>query len=128
MRLTQETEAAFYKPFRWGQHDCALFVADCIDRMTGSAVAGQYRGRYTTAAGARRITGRSLEAFVERIAGELGLPEVSPLKARRGDVVVFDDAHGPTLGVVVGRHIASPGPKHLVLDGMTRARRAWKVG
>lgn len=127
-RLAEQTARAFYKPFAWGQHDCALFAADCIDAMTDARIAQRYRGTYKTAAQAKRITGPDLECFVELMAAEHHLREVPVLEAQRGDVAVFDSAHGPTLGVVVGRHIAAPGPQYLVLELITRGRRAWRVG
>ncbi len=42
------------QPFVWGQLDCGLFSAGAIEAMTGVDPAAALRGRYATAAGARR--------------------------------------------------------------------------
>ncbi|WP_408068300.1 DUF6950 family protein [Yersinia nurmii] len=39
--------------FLWGQHDCCLFVADCAEAVCGIDSAGDYRGTYDSALGAR---------------------------------------------------------------------------
>jgi len=43
------------EPFEWGKNDCMLFVADCIERMTGVDVAESLRGAYSDEQGARDV-------------------------------------------------------------------------
>jgi hypothetical protein len=49
------------RPFEWGKHDCALWVADCLEVMTGVDPAPEYRDLYDSPLGAlkaiRRIDG-----------------------------------------------------------------------
>lgn len=83
-RLSRTIEASFDKPFVYGEHDCGLFCADCIEAVTGVDPAAGWRGRY----------GNEIEAFkvmkVRSLAGVLDrLFEPVPLAfAQRGDVCI----------------------------------------
>lgn len=99
-RLSLYLDRVADQPFEWGEHDCALFAADCVKAMTGADPAEAYRGKYDTARGAA-------EALREHGAGTLlktlkaifGEP-ISPHFAQRGDVVMRD---ATTTGICVGR-------------------------
>ncbi len=92
-------------PFEYGRSDCALFAAGGLNAMTGSDPAANYRGRYTSLRGGLRILRKDgFRDHVERAAALLA--EVSPQRARVGDIAVVDTADGPSLGVVQGEWIA----------------------
>lgn len=112
-------------PFAWGRHDCALFAADWVQALTGADPAEGLRGRYRTALGAARLIKREggLEAIAEARLGE----RINPRLAQRGDVVLLDGSHGPTLGVCLGVDAAAPGADGLMLVPMRRAQAAWRV-
>ena len=119
-------------PFRWGRHDCALFACDVAQAVCGIDFAAPLRGKYTTERGAavalKRFCGSGLEEAAEKIAADHGCPEVPPLMARRGDIVILDSERGPLLGVCVGQHVAKAGVKSGVQHvPITAARRAWRV-
>jgi hypothetical protein len=122
-------------PFAWGENDCALFVADGIEAMTGVDVAGDFRGQYHSEAEAmdliRSVTGGETVADAAAwCADRSGMPErVLPLFAQRGDMVVLPDAGRPIAGLVHlnGRDVVAVGEaglKRLPLAGVTRA---WRV-
>lgn len=113
------------RPFAWGSHDCALFAADWVESVTGSDPADGIRGRYQTALGAGRVIKREggLEAIANSRLGE----RVEPKLAQRGDVVLLEGSHGPTLGVCLGVDAAAPGEDGLMLVPMNRAQAAWRV-
>lgn len=100
-RLRTYLDRVAEDPFRWGQHDCALFAAGAIKAMTGFDPAADLRGTYSTKTGA-------LEALREHCAGTLlrtavhwlGAPK-SIHQVKRGDIVMRDRF---TLGVCVGLH------------------------
>jgi hypothetical protein len=141
-RLVEFLEAAHGRPFSWGTFDCCLFACDAVEAMTGVDPARPFRGRYRTRRGAyaalKRFTGSrhcrgGLKETAERIAGELGMPEVRPLMAQRGDVVLIESApgeRGDALGIVdmTGRHVSVVAPdsgyRRLPLAA---AERAWRV-
>ncbi len=132
--LRARVELARDRLFEWGANDCALFAADCVEAITGFDLAAAFRGKYTTAAGARRMLMRygegSLEATVTAL---LGAP-VAPALARRGDVVLFRSFPPDTppegieaLAVCTGEVAASPGPNGLTDVPMSEWLKAWRV-
>ncbi|HEY1844473.1 MAG TPA: hypothetical protein VGH05_06385, partial [Buttiauxella sp.] len=53
-QLVNTLQAAKQRPFLWGEHDCALFAADCVKAMCGEDFASAYRGTYSTEIGAKK--------------------------------------------------------------------------
>lgn len=127
LRTTREA------PFAWGSNDCALRACDAVLAITGVDIAEDFRGRYTTRAGAtrvmRRLYGGNLETVAEKIAAARGMAEVRPALARRGDVVLFDSPQGPSLGIVAhnGRHAEFKIKNNPCLIRVDECRRAWRV-
>ncbi len=122
-------------PFQWGANDCALFAADGIEAMTGTDIAADFRGRYTTELGAFRAiktiaNGTTVADAVAYCAAKSGMAELEhPLKAQRGDLVVLEDAGRLISGLVhlSGRHIAAVGESGLKRIAITAVKRAWRV-
>jgi hypothetical protein len=84
-RLSETIEAARRKPFA-GDHHCGMFVADCIEAMTGVDLAAGYRGlplvdAYVILRGAGFA---DLPAFAAA-----HLEEIHPSRAVAGDVAMF---------------------------------------
>lgn len=123
------------KPFAWGDFDCCLFAASCVEAALGFDPAGDFRGTYSTRAQAFRLLrgrwGGGVGKMMEHMAAAHEWPEVRPLMARRGDValVMADDGHC-ALAVVdlSGRAAAFPAPRSgLVLVPLTACLRAWRI-
>src|SRR5579864_5172264 len=101
------------EPFAWGKNDCALFVADAVEAMTGVDIAAEFRGLYQSEEEAfaliRTVTGgEGIEAAAAWCAARHNLEEFAyPLGARRGDLVTLEDAGRVIAGLVDlnGRHI-----------------------
>lgn len=112
--------------FEWGKKDCALFVADIVEKMTGIDYAEPFRGKYSTEKGAymalKKYGHGSLENWVDS-----NFKEVKPTKAKRGDVVVHESEWGKALGICVGKKFAAQGFSGVVLNDMVHALRAWEV-
>lgn len=84
-----------------GQHDCCLFGAGAIEALTGVDIAAEWRGRYTTLAGGRRVLRRSGYAdHIALIAAHL--PEAHPSASLPGDIAIVPTDEGPAVGVVQG--------------------------
>jgi hypothetical protein len=123
------------KPFAWGSHDCALFAASAVEAITGVDVADDFRGKYTTQLGALRtiskVTGGStIVDAVIHCAAKHGLTEhAHPLMAKRGDLVIIDNAGTLIAGVVHlnGRHVVSVSETGLVRLPITNIVRAWSL-
>lgn len=124
--LSAEIARALRRRFEWGVNDCALFAADAILAMTGEDPAEGWRGRYTTARGARRILHRAGYGSQVAVAARL-FARVPPASARVGDIAVLARPEGLTLGVVAGEMIAAPGPDGLAFAPRGEALEAYLV-
>ncbi len=119
-------------PFAWGEHDCVLFAFDVAQAVCAIDFAAPLRGKYRSERGAalalKRFAGAGLEEAAEKIAAEHGCPEVSPLTAQRGDLVILDGERGALLGVCVGDRVAQAGVKSgIQYAPLLSARRAWRI-
>jgi hypothetical protein len=125
-------EAARFKSFAWGQHDCCLFVADCIDAVMGTNYAATWRGSYESEEAAHNIlqsTG-GIEAMLSGV-----FREIPKNFSSRGDVVLLDLPHQPEglvrqpLGVVdlSGRHIATAGLDGLKFAPLRFVIKGWRI-
>lgn len=125
-RLVAAIEAHRHQPFAWGSNDCALFVADCIEAMTGADPAGAVRGRYDTEEGARAVLVALGHADVAALAAA-ALPEIPPGRARMGDVAIVEAAGQVSLGIFNGATIMVLAPSGVGSLAFTAARRAFRV-
>ena len=91
------------------------FVWDAVRAITGVNLGRRYRG--------------NAQEIFERTASKHGLEEVPILFARRGDVVLFENETGQTLGIVGmdGKHIVSVRPGGLVFCSVRQGLKAWRV-
>lgn len=95
------------RPFAYGTWDCALFVADAIESMTGTDLASYFRSAYTSRREAVSTIARfcgnsSIQTVAATIAREYGMPEIDILHAGRGDMLLIKRAKGRdySLGLV----------------------------
>jgi len=87
--LTAYITATGDLPFIWGTRDCTLWVADWCDLHFGFDPAASIRGQYSTANGARRITGPDLTEFVAPYLAPLAL-KPAPMVGDIGVIFVSD--------------------------------------
>lgn len=130
-RLAALVEERRRVPFQWGANDCTLFAADAVLAITGFDTATNHRGWYSDRASALRHLARGWRSLEALATYNLG-PPIEPLRAMRGDVALglwATDTFGrQALGVVLGRHVVTPGPAGLVFNSLRTAIRAWPVG
>ena len=141
-KLHQSIEAHKAKPFAWGEHDCALSVCNHVLAMTGTDLAADFRGEYSSEEAAFHAMQQicqdatTLEHVVEQLAAKHQIPEIKPLHVQRGDVVLIDNPSPSTglnrqaLGIVHlnGRHVLVTGPDGLHVLRVAHVRRAWRIG
>src|ERR1043165_3166359 len=122
-RLQASIDAARCMPFAYGQHDCCLFMAVCIDAMLGTAYAAQWRGTYDDEASAKEILSRTggIEAMLSAVFKEVNTPF-----AWRGDAVQLDLPENP-FGINLGRTAVAAGPDGLVFPPRRRILKAWRI-
>lgn len=123
-------------PFQWGQHDCALFVADAVQTITGYDLAAECRGQYASREGAAALLNNlcdgDLERYMEVVAERECLEEVGIRFAQRGDIVLLNQPTGPTLGIVsldgMKALFAVESAGYLDRTPVLECSRAWRVG
>ena len=94
-------------PFAWGVHDCATFAAGWLVVLGYPDLTAAFRPCYSGPLSAARLmrAGGGYETLVERALASQSCPAVSPVLARRGDVVVLPlDARRRALAIVDGRN------------------------
>lgn len=124
--LIAHVAASARRPFRYGEHDCALFTLDALAVMTGTDLASPFRGRYTTFRGGIRILRRAgFRDHLDLVGRHLA--ETSPASAGPGDLVVLEGAEGSALGVLQGEGIYCLRPSGLAVAPRAAAQRAFEV-
>jgi len=99
--LNKLIEANQYRPFVWGEWDCALWAAEAIHVMTGVDYATPYRGQYASSEEcAQKLRDEGPGSLYQLAVDTLG-PPIHPAQARRGDVV-YRASNMPTLGICYG--------------------------
>ncbi len=126
-RLSELVEARRYESFAWGAHDCALFAADAVALVTGSDPAKPWRGRYLTETEAEALIAGDLGELAAGALGAIGAVACEPVFAQRGDVALVQVGNMRCLGVVLGDHVAVPGPDALAFVPRRSALRAWAI-
>lgn len=108
-------------------NNCALFLADCIEAISGVDLAKAYRGRFTTieegvallkAAGFDGLPGFLAEHFAE----------VHPAMAQAGDIMLFPSEIAEWAGGIVnGERVTVLTPQGLGTVSRMAAVRAFRV-
>lgn len=114
----------FYKPFKWGEHDCVLWAANCVLAITGFDPALEYRDEYSSPIGAARILkdNGGMEALVSE-----KFESVLPSFANIGDIVMILQNEQPMLAVCNGETSLAPGAEGLIALPTLSAVKAWRV-
>ena len=115
-------------PFEWGTQDCAMFTADMVEAMTGMDLAGEHRGRYKTALGAKRYAAKFGDGGLTKVL-DAKLDRVEKAFVQRGDVVLFSGDQGPTLGIYFNGGIFSAGPEGSVFldEAYDKIQIVWRT-
>lgn len=111
--LAEFLEKAGKDKFHWTS-SCA-FVWDAVQVITGVYLGRRYRG--------------DAQEIFERTASKHEFEEVPILFARRGDVILFENGMGKTLGIVGmdGKHVIYAGLKELGWLPVHQGLKAWRV-
>lgn len=110
--------------FEWGTNDCLMFSLRIAQVITGIDYGKKYAGYKTSKGAARRLL---KYGGVEGMATDsFGEPK-SPLMAKRGDIVSWQNMEDIALGICVGDKIAVVADHGIDLIPMTEAINAWSV-
>lgn len=115
--------------FDWERRNCGLGAASVAAALLRRDLAAPYRERCSSALGAMRLL-REKGGFVG-LMEEVGLEEIPPMMASRGDVLLFAwEVRGrrrEALGVCLDYRGAFPGLVDMELIPLGRCERAWRL-
>jgi hypothetical protein len=132
-KLAQYVHANLRTPFAWGEFDCCLFACNCVQAVTGTDLAADFRGRYATLADAYRLikdyAGGGVAELADKKALEYQLPEVPLNFASPGDVVLVNQITGDALGIVDtgGVDVLASGVSAIVRVPRSGWKKAWRI-
>ena len=129
--LAKEVEAAVGRPFLWGEHDCCLFAANCVEAMTGVDPMAEFRGTYDDQASAQEaLETIGSGTLLETMKQKFGEPKPA-VAAKRGDLIYGVFPNGPALGVCLGAvavFVGNEGDQHgLVREPLENLAKAFEV-
>lgn len=113
-------------PFTWGEHDCCLFAANCVQAVTGIDVAADLRGTYADAAGAARTLAGV--GGPEALCDARLFERVPVAAAHVGDVGIATLGGRESLVVCGGMLWHGAATHGLGLVNPAHVRAAWRVG
>lgn len=121
--LAGHIEEAKEKTFAWGTHDCILWCADWVKKLTGEDLATDYRGQYESeeqAAGVIAAMGfDSLPQLVDH-----HLASVPVKRAQRGDIMLHPMG---MLGICGGAYAYFVTENGITKISFTLCHKAWRV-
>ncbi len=128
-KLHDLIEQRRHASFRWGSNDCCMFASDVALAMCGRDMAADYRGKYSSALGARRLLGAGgVAGAMAKASVQVEFPEIPVMCAQRGDVVMYDSERGgDALGICLGMYCAFTGPDGITFISLRYCRKAWRV-
>lgn len=130
IRLADYIKKMHGKPFKRGQHDCALFAGHCIDIMTGKDTTSEFQKPYKNRKEAMALLKKLGYANLEAVATEKLGERMDNLNfAGRGDCVTVPCAEGVALAIVdlSGKKAVTTGKNGLEYYNRTQWLNAWKV-
>jgi hypothetical protein len=124
-KLYEQIEAHASRAFCWGANDCCLFAARVVDAMCDSTHEATLSAKYNDEQTAIDYIGRSggIASAVDTFIGE------HKVKGRpiRGDVVLFDNENGETLGICLGQKIVAMGHNGVVYVRSPKVICYWSI-
>ena len=118
--------------YQLGVTDCIAMVCAFIKATTGQDYWPRWSGHYTTLHGAMahimRVADHEQPYLTCAVTNVLGLQPQPIEQAQRGDVVEWDEADGPHLGVLLHTEAVGFGPNGVYFVPAADCLHCWKVG
>lgn len=115
--------------FAWGKSDCCMFACDGVLALTGIDVAKDFRDKYDTATGAKKVLGKDgLNKIITGLMKNLNVEEINKNFVRRGDLVLIDTPRGDALALIDMRgEVTGQGEFKLVTYKLDCVIKAWGI-
>ena len=106
-----------------------MFACDGLIDITGTDVAKDYRSKYDTAAGSKKVLGEEgLNKIITDIMQNLNVEEIDKNFAERGDLVLIDTPRGDALALINMRgRVTGQGEFEAVDYPLESVIKAWGV-
>ena len=129
--LERAVQDARDRTFEWGKFDCCMWACDVVLAITGLDVAALFRGQYNSRNSMAKMLKRkgafSLSSLCGTVARAHRMPEIPPLSARRGDLVLVKESGRHSLGVCTGVYVRATAAKGLAYMEQDTWVKAWRV-
>jgi hypothetical protein len=128
MRTVEQIIAdAETKPYKLGEHDCLRVACQVVAARVGIDYWPRFAGYKTKRQALARIASIA-PSLREAITKTLGIHEVLPTLAQRGDIVLYRDVE-EHIGVCMGENVVVLGPDGLVRIKITSPMllAAWRL-
>lgn len=102
VKLNQYIQEVSKKYFVWGRCDCVLFGADWTNFFCGIDPAENYRGKYKTETGAKKLIIKDVKLITEVV--DKYFERINPAYMQIGDVGLYNLSQGQTIGIYGGRN------------------------
>jgi hypothetical protein len=118
MTLSEYVEQSFHRPFKWGEHDCTLFVINWIKEATGKDFLETLPkwNSEREALGLIKSLGGLEKACDDR------LKRIPVVQAKNGDIGMIDKS----LCLFIGPRIVATGVNGLIYFNRGDAKCAWQ--
>lgn len=122
-------ERAQRRRFEWGQFDCALMAAECIEQITGTHPHPELVGSYYSPIGAARVL--QARSGLSGIMDDL-FSQVEVDYAQKGDIVLVlcrDSNRKQSLAICCGVQLLLMGQERPVLVNTDEVKKlkAWRI-
>lgn len=127
-QLIEYIDRARQHPFEYGEQDCALFVAQAIEVMTGVDLFSDLKGEYASLE--EGIEKLKVSGFTDHIdmVSKIFDEHRNKANTQMGDIAIIDTPQGQALGIVGGAEIFVMREKGLGTMPLMSATRTFKVG
>jgi hypothetical protein len=128
-RLNRCIAEAKTRSFAWGEFDCARWVCEVIEALTGKDCYADFRGSYRSIYSAVRVVKPygSIAELAAAVASQFGLVEIPLNLAGRGDVVLVHENKYDSLAIVEGLHALGVSERGVVHVPRKFWKKAWQV-
>lgn len=116
---------AMNKPFKWGEHDCALFMGRVVRAISGIDTVSHFEGKYDTEKAAKALLKPYKGGIIGLLDNHPDLEKIDVKMAKRGDIVF--DVNSKAVGICLGRDSAFISPIGMVFLRTLGLNKAWGI-